>query len=99
MVSSTPVSRITRINNLAEQDVSDDISLFGATIIPLLVLVWQIKHQVVKIKSRILLNQARVSADASSDWLQNCFNKPKDIVIPTTSISEEYVNKKRKANS
>lgn len=51
LATDRPSAHITRINHAAKRHVSSGISLFGQIVLPLLMLVWQIKQQIAKIKT------------------------------------------------
>lgn len=99
LATDWPSTYITRITRLKDHHIASDVAFFGSTILPLLVLIWQVKQQLIKVKNHILSNQAQLNTSNSSDWLQSCLYQNADIVMPTTSTSEEFVNKKRKADN
>lgn len=99
LAADRPSTYITRITHIKDYHIASDVSFFGSTILPLLVLIWQVKQQIIKVKNHILSNQTHLNTSSSSDWLQGCLYKNADIVMPTTSTSEEFVNKKRKTDS
>ncbi|KAF1797931.1 hypothetical protein FB192DRAFT_1288958, partial [Mucor lusitanicus] len=97
LAADRPSPYITRINHVTSKQISSNISLFGATVLPVVVLVWQIKQQVIMMKSKILASQSN-QARQRSEWLQHCLDPEPQTAIPTTSSSTEFVSKKRKTN-
>lgn len=80
-----PSTYITKITRLEDHSIASDVAFFGSTILPLLVLIWQVKQQIIKVKNHILSNQTRLNTSNSSDWLQSCLYQNADIVMPITS--------------
>ncbi|CAO3662599.1 unnamed protein product [Rhizopus microsporus] len=99
LAADRPSTYITRITRLKDHHIASNVAFFGSTILPLLVLIWQVKQQIVKVQNHILSNQTQLNTNSSSDWLQSCLYQNADIVMPTTSTSGEFVNKKRKADN
>ncbi|KAI8645492.1 hypothetical protein BD408DRAFT_64706 [Parasitella parasitica] len=44
-----PSMYITRITHLKDHHIASDVASFGSTILPLLVLIWQVKQQIIKV--------------------------------------------------
>ncbi|KAL9555197.1 hypothetical protein MBANPS3_002470 [Mucor bainieri] len=63
-----PSPYITRINHIATKQITSNVSLFGATVLPVVVLVWQIKQQVIIMKSKMLASQSS-QARQRGEWL------------------------------
>ncbi|CAO3698653.1 unnamed protein product [Rhizopus stolonifer] len=72
LVADRPSAYITRITHLKDHHIAIDVAFFGSTILPLLVLIWQVKQQIIKIKNNIASNQTQLNTSNSSDWLQSC---------------------------
>lgn len=58
-----PSTYITIITRLKDHSIGSDGAFFGSTILPLLVLVWQVKQQIIIIKNHVLLNQSQVNTN------------------------------------
>jgi hypothetical protein len=70
LAADRPSTYITRITHLKDHHIASDVAFFGSTILPLLVLIWQVKQRIIKVKNHILSNQTQLNTSNSSDWLQ-----------------------------
>jgi hypothetical protein len=64
-----------------------DVSLFGKQMLPLLVSIWQLKQQILKVQERILSGQS--NAQSNSDWLQSRLSDTAIVVTPATCTYTE----------
>ncbi|KAI7889881.1 uncharacterized protein EV154DRAFT_268247 [Mucor mucedo] len=96
LAADKPTPYITRISKIKDLSVSSDISHFTRSILPLIVLIWQFKQQILKVKKKVSLNQKRNYPKDNSEWLNTCLEYDNVVIMPVTSTSTEYVNKRRK---
>ncbi|ORE00755.1 hypothetical protein BCV72DRAFT_339863 [Rhizopus microsporus var. microsporus] len=96
LAADRPTPYITRIIKIKDLSISSDESHFTRSILPLIVLIWQFKQQILKVKEQVLSTQKRNYPKDTSEWLNACLNYDDVAVMPVTSTSTEYVNKRRK---
>lgn len=65
-----PSAYVTRITRLKDHYISSDVASFGSTILPMLVLTWQVKQHIIKIRGCVLSKQTQPNASNSSHWLR-----------------------------
>jgi hypothetical protein len=99
LAADRPSSYNTRITHIKDNHITSNAFFFRGNILPLLVLIWKVEQQIIKVKNLILSNQTQPNTSSSSDWLQDCLYKNADIIMPTTSTSERFVNKKHKTDT
>lgn len=99
LAADKPTPYITRITKIKDLSISSDVSHFTRSILPLIVLIWQFKQQILKVKNQVFSNQKRNYPKDTSEWLNACLNHDNVVVMPVTSTSTEYVNKRRKVDS
>ncbi|EIE88781.1 hypothetical protein RO3G_13492 [Rhizopus delemar RA 99-880] len=68
IITDKPKAYITRITRLKQLSFPSEVRLFGKQVLPLLVLMWQFKQQILKIQQHISCNQDNNLSN--SDWLQ-----------------------------
>ncbi|KAI8991880.1 hypothetical protein BDF20DRAFT_846936 [Mycotypha africana] len=96
LAADRPTSYLTRITKVKDLSIASNVSHFTGSILPLIVLVWQLKQQILKVKNQVCSFQKGNYPKDSSGWLNTCLNHENVIVVPATSTSTEYLNKKRK---
>ncbi|KAG1460890.1 hypothetical protein G6F56_005843 [Rhizopus delemar] len=99
LAADKPTPYITRITKIKDLSISSDISHFTRSILPLIILIWQFKQQILKVKNQVFSNQKRNYSKDTSEWLNACLNHGNVVVMPVTSTSTEYVNKRRKVDA
>ncbi|RCH79976.1 hypothetical protein CU097_002841, partial [Rhizopus azygosporus] len=99
LAADKPTPYITRITKIKDLSISSDVSHFTRSILPLIVLIWQFKQQILKVKNQVFSNQKRNYPKDTSEWLNACLNHDNVVAMPVTSTSTEYVNKRRKVDS
>lgn len=50
LAADRPSTYITRITHLKDHHIASDVAFFGSAILPLLVLIWQVKQPIIKVK-------------------------------------------------
>lgn len=99
LAADRPTPYITRITKIKDLSISSDASHFTGSILPLIVLVWQFKQQILKMKNQVFFNKERNYPKDTSEWLNTCLNHDNVVIMPVTSTSTEYVSKRRKVDS
>ncbi|CEG76937.1 hypothetical protein RMATCC62417_11762 [Rhizopus microsporus] len=97
IIVDRPKKYITRIRRLKQMSFPSDVLHFGKQVLPLLVLIWQFKQQILKVQERILSSQS--NDQSNSDWLQLCLLGTATIVTPAASTSAECVPGKERKTS
>jgi hypothetical protein len=82
LTTDRPTTYITRITHLKEHYIASDVAFFVSIILPLLILIWQVKQRIMKVKNHILSNQTQLNTSNNCDWLQNCLYQNADIAMP-----------------
>ncbi|CAO3617262.1 unnamed protein product [Mucor fragilis] len=91
ITADRPKAYITRSTRLKQLSFPSEVRLFGKQVLPLLVLMWQFKQQILKVQRHMQRNQS--NTPSNSDWLQTCLvDTNNTVVAPATSNSTKYLS-------
>lgn len=90
ITADRPSRYITRITRGKELTIATNVDKFGSEVLPAVVLIWQLKQQILNIRS-IVISSKNNGEQKNSQWLKTCLENNDNFIIPTTSNSTEYV--------
>ncbi|KAI9485246.1 MAG: hypothetical protein EXX96DRAFT_603610 [Benjaminiella poitrasii] len=90
-----PTAYISRVKRHRTIEISDNVSQFGATVLPSLMATWTCCAITKEILDIVSISNQNIDTDDNS-WLDNCLGKPDTPFTPTTSSSTESARKRQK---
>ena len=96
-VANRPTQYITRITKVVKLSVSSDEAMFWNCILPLIDSIWMLKQNILQVNQAASYKAYNKKRNRNkSNWLQACFQKEDDMIMPIISISSEYPNNVKK---
>lgn len=90
ITADRPSKYITRLTRGKELTIPTNVNKFGSEVLPAVVQIWQLKQQILNIRS-IVMSSKNNDEQNNSQWLDACLENEDNFIIPITSNSTEYV--------